>query len=77
MKEVGHYNSRTEAEMAKGFLESAGIKAHVSIDDEGGLMPALGVQKGARLLVPSEMVEKAKTILAQIDNAAPLGDDND
>ena len=35
------YQSRIEAELVKGFLESNGIKAMVSADDVGGMNPAL------------------------------------
>lgn len=70
MKVIGQYKSRTDAEVAKGFLESAGIHANISSDDEGGMLPALGVQNGARLLVADEAEQQAKEILAQVDAAA-------
>lgn len=36
---VKRYNTRIEAEMAKGFLEANDIKAMITADDEGGAFP--------------------------------------
>jgi hypothetical protein len=72
MKVVSLYPNRAEAEMAKGFLDSANIPSFVSIDDEGGVHPALGAMRGAKLMVPEEFFESAKEIMDAIDGAPPL-----
>ena len=58
------YQSRIEAELVKGFLESNGIKAMVSADDVGGMNPALlWATGGVRLLVKKNDIQKAIKVL--------------
>ena len=58
------YQSRIEAELVKGFLESNGIKAMVSADDVGGMNPALlWATGGVRLLVKKKDIQKAIKVL--------------
>jgi len=58
------YQSRIEAELVKGFLESKGIKAMVSADDAGGAHPALlWATGGVRLLVKKKDIQKAIEVL--------------
>ena len=58
------YQSRIEAELVKGFLESKNIKAMVSADDAGGAHPALlWATGGARLLVKKKDIQKAIKVL--------------
>ena len=58
------YPDRTEAELAKGLLESKGVKAMVSADDAGGMNPALlWGTGGVRLLVKKNDVQMATEIL--------------
>ena len=61
---VAEYTSTTEAEMAKGVLESCGIGALISADDCGGMEPQLQLIRGVRLMVLRENHERAKTALA-------------
>ncbi|RPI13018.1 MAG: zinc-ribbon domain-containing protein [Ignavibacteriae bacterium] len=56
------FDNKFEAEMVKELLESHGIEAYVSVDDEGGMLPSL-MQRGARLLVMDDDVEKATEII--------------
>lgn len=57
------YQNRAEAELAKGFLESRGIKAMVAADDAGGMHPALlWATGGVRLLIREKDVQKAKEV---------------
>lgn len=56
------YNNKFEAEMVKELLESQGIEAYVSVDDEGGMLPSL-LQRGARLLVMDYDLDRAEEIL--------------
>lgn len=56
------YGTRMEANVAKGFLESEGIHAFVFVDDIGGSYPMV-LPSGVALKVPSENVEKARSLL--------------
>jgi hypothetical protein len=62
---VGSYNSRVEAETAKGFLEANGIKVEVSADDLGGaeVFPFQPSSTGVRLLVLKKDFQKAERLL--------------
>ena len=62
------YPDRTGAELAKGLLESKGIKAMVSADDAGGMNPALlWGTGGARLLIKKKDVQKATEVLGRFN----------
>ena len=67
MRVLKEYQSRMDAEIAKGFLENSGIKAFVSGDDDGGVNPAMSATFGVRLLVSDEEYEKALSILKTVD----------
>jgi hypothetical protein len=56
------YPSRIEAEIARGLLETNGVKAFVTADDIGGIYP-LTMTFGVELKVESEMLTKARNIL--------------
>jgi len=57
---IKSYVNRVEADTAKSFLESNGIKALVSGDDEGGMNPfLLNATGGAKLLVQEEDKDEA------------------
>ena len=60
---VKTYNSRLEAEIARGNLEANGIGAVVSADDGGGYRPELAFVLGVRLLVRKENEARALEIL--------------
>jgi len=57
------FNSRLEAEMAKGLLETAKINSFVSADDMGGLNPGMATATGVKLQVSPQDFEEAKKIL--------------
>ena len=59
---VRTYATTLEAELAKSFLESSGMKALVSADDCGGMRPHLQA-KGVALLVHAEDLEAAADAL--------------
>ncbi len=65
LETVEVYNSRTEAELAKGYLESEGIGTSIMADDAGELYPSLGAVRGVKLLAKPEDVEKAKALLKE------------
>ena len=61
---VKTYNSRIEAELDKGLLESQGIRAILSADDAGGMRPdLLWSTGGVRLLVNQENADDARELL--------------
>lgn len=57
------FASRIDAELARGYLESMGIKTRVVSDDADQLYPSLGVVRGVRLITAEENLEKARTLL--------------
>lgn len=57
------FSSTTEAEIARGRLESEGIRAIITKDDVGGMYPSLQQTAGVKLMVRKEDEEKARTIL--------------
>lgn len=62
---VGSFRNEIDAEIAKGHLESAGIKASIFKDDVGGAFPSLQTAEGVQLLVSTAEEEKARTILRE------------
>ena len=55
--------TRTEAELVRGLLESAGIPAWVSTDDAGGAYP-FQLSDGARVMIRESDHEAAESVLA-------------
>ncbi|MHB1346865.1 MAG: putative signal transducing protein [Candidatus Humimicrobiaceae bacterium] len=45
------YSNRIDAELAKSFLESNGIKSMITADDAGEMYPAASVYWGVKLFV--------------------------
>jgi hypothetical protein len=62
---VGEFENEIDAEIAKGHLESAGIKASVIKDDAGGMFPSLQNTEGVQLSVDQTDEEKARIILKE------------
>ena len=65
LETVEVYSSRTEAELAKGYLESMGIETRIMADDADQLYPSLGAVRGVKLLARREDVEKVKGLLKE------------
>ena len=65
LETVEVYGTRTEAELAKGYLESMGIDTTIIADDADQLYPSLGAVRGVKLLAKSQDVEKAKGLLKE------------
>jgi hypothetical protein len=57
------FNSRIEAELAKSFLESNGIKSMISADDAGEMYPAASVYWGVKLFVNENNFEIAENLI--------------
>ena len=61
------YDSREEADLARGFLESNSLQADVFADDCGGWRPGLHSSEGVRLMVLQKDAERALQLLNRID----------
>jgi hypothetical protein len=59
---IRDYLNKPEAEIARGALEAAGIRAMIRADDAGGTEPGLWMG-GVKLLVRAEDAERAAEIL--------------
>jgi hypothetical protein len=59
------FNSRMEAEIAKSYLESHGIKTQISSDDAGQSIVSLQVARGVKLLASPKTVKKARRLLSE------------
>ena len=57
------FNSRIEAEIARSYLESAGIKSEISSDDAGQNISSLQALRGVKLLTSVENLGKARELL--------------
>jgi len=57
------FASRIEAELARGYLETMGIKTRVVSDDADQLYPSLGVVKGVKLITAEKNLGQARTLL--------------
>lgn len=62
---VGEFENEIDAEIAKGHLESAGIKASIIKDDASGMFPSLQNTEGVQLSVAETDEEKARIILKE------------
>jgi len=57
------FGSRIEAELARGYLETMGIKTQVVSDDADQLYPSLGVVRGVKLITAGKNLREAKILL--------------
>ena len=62
---VKTFNSRIEAELAKGLLESEGIHSIVTADDQGGLVPGMAFSNGVELKVNPEDAEESRRLIIE------------
>ena len=61
---VARFHYRHQAELAKGYLESAGVPSALFIDDAGGMDVGMAFSNPARLVVPAEEEGRARDVLA-------------
>ncbi|MHB1334594.1 MAG: putative signal transducing protein [Candidatus Humimicrobiaceae bacterium] len=61
------FSNRIDAELAKSFLESNGIKSMVSADDVGEMYPAASVYWGVKLFVNENNFEIANSLLNNLE----------
>lgn len=64
-----------EAELARGYLEDAGVPSRLISDNLAGGHTYMGGLSGASLLVAAERAEEAYQVLASAGLVAPVGDD--
>ena len=60
---VVRFHYRHEAELAHGYLESAGVDSALHIDDAGGMDVGLAFVNPARIVVRAEDEERARQVL--------------
>jgi len=61
---ISTFRSTTDAQIAKGILDEAGIDSMIRADNAGGMYPAIS---GAELLVRVQDVDKAHDALHRRD----------
>jgi len=66
LKIIETYSSRIEAELAKTFLESNGIKSIIVSDDAGEMYPAAQAYLGVNLYVNEKDYSIALSLLNEI-----------
>lgn len=71
-EEVATCGSHAEAETIVGFLAAEGIPAMTIADDGGGVLAAQTFSMGVRVLVPSELADEARRLLAEVESPPPL-----
>ncbi|MCX6384995.1 MAG: DUF2007 domain-containing protein [Actinobacteria bacterium] len=71
MKLLKTFNSRIDAELAKSFLESSGIKSIVMADDVGEMYPAASVYWGVKLFVNDKDFEIANDLIEESSEDMP------
>ena len=60
---VARFHYRHEAELAHGYLESAGVDSALHVDDAGGMDVGLAFVNPARIVVRAEDEERARQVL--------------
>ncbi len=71
---VAVVNSRPEADLVVGLLESAGIGAYALADEAGGQEPQWQLSGGVRVLVAASDEGAAREVLADARRRADSGD---
>jgi len=63
LAEVARFASRAEAEVAATVLDADGVPSAIDCDDAGGMQPWLRLISPVRLLVPPDLLERARELL--------------
>ncbi len=69
-KKLKIFTSKIEAEIAKSYLESKGIKSYILADDAGNMVPSQDFVSGVILLVGKNDYKNAKEILTLLNNSS-------
>ena len=59
------FNSRTEAEVARSYLDSFGIKTYILSDDAGQMYTPLQTVRGVELMTSQKDLKKAQEFLSE------------
>ena len=70
---VARFHYRHEAELAHGYLETAGVASALLIDDAGGMDVGMAFVNPARLVVRVEDESRARDILIDVGMSENLG----
>lgn len=68
---IATYTSRHDAEMARGRLETQGVRAVLASDDAGGAYPQMQRTQGVRLVVDGPDAHRAWHMLDDLDMLPP------
>lgn len=60
------FTSRHMGEVAKGYLEDAGVPSALFSDDSGAVEPPLTFIRPARLVVANQHVSRARDVLTRV-----------
>ena len=70
---IASFSSDFEAEIAKGKLQSSGIRSYIFKDDCGGMRPHMTLTAGVQLKVSDRDCSEAKNVLqSDIDDGIPF-----
>lgn len=72
---LARFTHQWEAELARGYLEDAGVPSRLLSDNLSGGHTYMGALSGASLLVATERAEEAYGVLANAGLVAPVDDD--
>ncbi len=64
---VKTFSSRIEAEIAKSYLESFGIKTYIISDDAGQMYASLQIVRGVKLMAGKKDLPKALELIKDKD----------
>ncbi len=70
---VARFHYRHEAELAHGYLETAGVESALQIDDAGGMDVGMAFVNPARLVVRVEDESRVRDILIDVGMSDNLG----
>lgn len=70
---VARFHYRHEAELAHGYLETAGVESALLIDDAGGMDVGMAFVNPARLVVRVEDESRVRDILIDVGMSDNLG----
>ena len=70
---VARFHYRHEAELAHGYLETAGVESALLIDDAGGMDVGMAFVNPARLVVRVEDESRARDVLTDVGMSENLG----
>lgn len=73
---VATFRQRHTAEIAQGFLDDAGLRSAVAVDDAGGLIAGITLgPEQAQLLVRPDDVREARRVLVEAGMVESDGED--